>query len=239
MNRFVGLAAGAALWAVLSGAAVAQDTPAPEASPGISQPDATAPAAGATVAPGAPAADGSVDPAALEVAGPLGDKGLGDPKAPVTVIEYASMTCNHCAAFHVDTFPAFKAKYIDTGKVRYILREFPLDPLAAAAFMVARCAPDEHYFPLIALMFEKQQAWAFVQNPADALFRLVGPTGYEEAKFKTCIADQNLLNGVLWVANRGDETFKIRGTPTFFVNGKRTSGALSMEEVDKLIEPLL
>ncbi len=107
--------------------------------------------------------------------GPLGEMALGDPNAPNVVIEYASMTCSHCAAFHAETWPAFKEKYIDTGKVYFIFREYPLDALATAAFMLARCGPKERYFPLVDLMFDRQGEWAFTENPKQALLSLRPP----------------------------------------------------------------
>ncbi len=98
--------------------------------------------------------------AEIAKAGPLGDEVVGKQDAPVTIIEYASMTCGHCAAFHNTTYPELKKRYIDTGKVRYILREFPLDPLAAAGFMLARCAGKDKYYPMVEILFEKQKEWA-------------------------------------------------------------------------------
>lgn len=175
----------------------------------------------------------------LAVAGPLGDRSLGDPAAPVTVIEYASMTCSHCARFNNETFAAIKEKYIDTGKVRYILREFPLDPLASAAFMLARCAPEDQYFPLVDLMFQKQAEWAFVDDPGTALLDLLKTRGFDEAKFKACITDHALFDHVTAVRDRADQKFGIDGTPTFFFNGQRETGELSIDEVDKILAPML
>ena len=114
------------------------------------------------------------------MAGPLGEMALGDPKAPNTVIEYASMTCPHCQRFHRDVYPAFKTKYIDTGKVYFIFREYPLDPLATSAIMLARCGPKDRYFPLVDLLFDHQSDWAFVQDPVTALQNLVKQAGFTE-----------------------------------------------------------
>ena len=195
-----------------------------------------------TSAPASPAAAADGDAVSvmdLAVAGPLGDRSLGDPAAPVTVIEYASMTCSHCATFHKETFAAFKAKYVDTGKVRFILREFPLDPLASAAFMLARCAPEEEYFPLVALMFETQESWAFVDDPGAALLKLLETKGFDEAKFNACLTDQKLFDHVTFVRGRADEKFGISGTPTFFFNGTRATGELTIDEVDGILAPML
>jgi protein-disulfide isomerase len=175
----------------------------------------------------------------LMVAGPLGEVTLGDPSAPVTVVEYASMTCSHCAHFHETTFTPFKEKYIDTGKVHFIFREFPLDPLATAAFMLARCVPEEQYMPLVDTLFSKQRTWAFSDNPANALFDVVKQAGFTQESFNACLTNQEILDGVTWVKNRGAEEFEVNATPTFFINGNKMSGSLSLETLDKEIEPLL
>jgi protein-disulfide isomerase len=191
----------------------------------------TPPATAETPTP--PAAGGE-----LMQAGPLGDKALGDANAPVTIIEYASMTCSHCAHFANTTFPELKKKYIDTGKVRYILREFPLDNLAAGAVMLARCAPNDGYFPLVELMFEHQREWAFVEKPLDALFGLVRQAGFTQESFRACLANQQILDGITDVRNRGDK-LGVESTPTFFINGEKHPGALTIEQLDTAIEPLL
>jgi protein-disulfide isomerase len=191
----------------------------------------TPPAASETPTP--PAAGGE-----LMQAGPLGEKALGRADAPVTIIEYASMTCSHCAHFANTTYPAMKTKYVDTGKVRYIFREFPLDSLAAGAVMLARCAPNDGYFPLVELLFERQREWAFVEKPLDALFALVRQAGFTQESFRACLGNQQILDGVSAVRDRGAE-FGVESTPTFFINGEKHAGALTIEELDKLIEPLL
>lgn len=185
--------------------------------------------------PAVRAEDASVSVMALATPGPLGDRTLGDPKAPVTVIEYASMTCSHCARFHNETFAAFKAKYIDTGKVHFIFREYPLDGLAAATFMVARCAPEPEYFDLVGLLFETQKDWAFVPDPLSGLATVLGPKGFDKAKIEACAKDQAILDHVLAVRDRADKNFAITGTPTFFFNGERHSGALTIEQVDQIM----
>jgi protein-disulfide isomerase len=175
----------------------------------------------------------------LMVAGPLGEIALGDPSAPVTVIEYASMTCSHCAHFHETTFTPFKEKYIDTGKVYFIFREFPLDPLATAAFMLARCLPEERYLPLVDILFRQQKNWAFTDDPSGALLNIVKQAGFTQETFNTCLTNQQILDGVNWVKNRGAQDFEVSATPTFFINGTKKSGALSLETLDQEIEPLL
>jgi len=184
---------------------------------------------------GAPAAPGDE----LMVAGPLGEMTLGDPNAPVTVIEYASMTCSHCAHFQETTFTPFKEKYIDTGKVYFILREFPLDALATSAFVLARCVPKDRYFEFVDTLFRQQRNWAFTDDPAGALFNIAKQAGFTQESFKACLTNQEILDGVNWVRNRGGEELGVSATPTFFINGNKKSGALSLETLDQEIEPLL
>jgi protein-disulfide isomerase len=180
----------------------------------------------------------TVDLAKLLEAGPLGEEALGSPDAPVTIVEYASLTCGHCAAFHMQTFPALKEKYIDTGKVRFIMREFPLDPLAAAAFMLSRCAGDGKYFGMVDLFFEKQADWTRTDDPVAALMNLSKQAGFTQESFEACLTNQELLDGVNAVKDRGAQ-FGVDSTPTFFVNGEVVRGAKTIGEFDAILEPLL
>ena len=171
--------------------------------------------------------------------GSLPDLALGKADAPITVVEYASMTCGHCAAFHNKVFPALKEKYIDTGKVRFVFREFPLDNLAAAASMLARCAGGEKTLPLISALFHTQEAWAFVRgDPKPELFKVVKQAGFTQESFDKCLADQKLLDDITAVRTRGTETFGVSSTPTFFINGKKLAGA-SLEDFEKAFAPIL
>lgn len=174
----------------------------------------------------------------LYKAGPLGDKVLGSDSAPVTIVEYASVTCPHCAMFHQKSYPALKSKYIDTGKVKLIFREFPTQPaaVAIAGFMLARCAEDK-YYPMLDAIFSQQQSWA--QDPYDGLLRIARQAGFSKEKFEACLKDEKLAEQIQAVAQRGNEQFKVESTPTFFINGKKYVGALSMPELEKIIEPLL
>jgi protein-disulfide isomerase len=170
---------------------------------------------------------------------PLDDMVMGDEKAPVTVIEYASMTCPHCAHFEEATWPDLKKDYIDTGKVRYIFREFPLDPLAAAAFMLARCAGPEKRDAIVDLLFDKQKDWAFVDKPIEALAATVKQAGISQSDFESCLNNQKLYDQVNQTRENAAKNFHVDATPTFFVNGKKLSGELPIAEFDKAIEPLL
>ena len=171
----------------------------------------------------------------------LPDMALGDPKAPVTIIEYASMTCPHCAHFQETTFPELKKRYIDTGKVRYIFREFPLDSLAAAVFMLARCSAQDDgtkYFAFIDSLFRQQHTWA-VERPLDPLFGIVKQIGFTKETFEACLSNQKILDGIEAVRQRAANQFKVESTPTFFVNGEKVPGAVSIEEMAKIIDPQL
>ena len=217
-----------------SGKAEAETKPAEPAKPA----EAATPATPAEPAAVAPQPQGTVDMAELLKPGALPDKSMGKDDAKVTIVEYASMTCPHCAHFAETTFPELKTKYIDTGKVRYILREFPFDPRAEAGFMLARCAGD-NYFPMVDVLFKQQANWAAAENAKDALFQLSKLAGFTQESFNTCLTDQKLLDQVRAVQKRGAEEFKIDSTPTFFINGKTYKGAMSIAEMSAIIDPLL
>ena len=170
--------------------------------------------------------------------GPLGEAAMGADNAPVTIIEYASMTCPHCAHFATTTFPELKEKYIDTGKVRFILREFPFDPVAAGAFMLARCAGKDKYFEVVDMLFRTQETWA-VDEPDEPMLAAVKDAGFTKESFKECLANRKVLDGIKWVQQRAIHKFRVDSTPTFFINGQLERGALSFEEMQKLIDPLL
>lgn len=172
--------------------------------------------------------------AELMKAGPLPELIMGDANAPITMVEYASMTCGHCAAFHNKVLPQIKAKYIDTGKVRLVMREFPLDNLAAIASMAARCAGEGKTLPLISAMFSKQEDWAFVRpDPRPALFNIVKQAGFTQESYDKCITDQKLLDDIVAIRERAAEQFGVDATPSFFINGKRFTGSPVLEEFEK------
>ena len=211
--------------------------PAPEAPAAEAQP-AAAEAPAATPAAAAPQSQGSVDMAKLLEPGALPEMVLGKDDAPVTIVEYASMTCPHCAHFHATTLPELKTKYIDTGKVRLIFREFPFDPRAEAGFMLARCS-DDNYFPMIDVLFKQQQNWASVENAKDALLQISKLAGFSQESFEACLTDQKLLDDVRAVQKRGADEFKVDSTPTFFINGNTYKGALTIAEMSAIIDGML
>jgi protein-disulfide isomerase len=194
-----------------------------------------------TPAPGAaaaPAAQGNVDMAKLLEAGTLEDKMIGNADAPVTIVEYASMTCSHCAHFDVATLPTIKEKYLDTGKARLILREFPFDPRAEAGFMLARCSGD-NYFAMVDVLFKQQEQWAPVQDAKAALMQISKLAGFTQESFEACLTDQKLLDDIRAVRTRGSQEFGVDATPTFFITGKKYAGALSVDEMSAIIDSLL
>jgi protein-disulfide isomerase len=169
----------------------------------------------------------------------LPDVPLGTNKAPVTIVEYASMTCVHCAGFYATTFPELKSKYIDTGKVRFILREFPLDPLATAGFMLARCAGDDKRNAIVDLLFAQQKNWAFTNKPLEALAALLKQTGMSQNSFDACLKNQDLYDKIAKMHDRAAEKFGVTATPTFFINGKKERGEITPDALGKLLDPLL
>jgi protein-disulfide isomerase len=179
----------------------------------------------------------------LMKAGPLPDLAMGKADAPVTIVEYASMTCGHCANFHVKVFPALKEKYIDTGKVRFVFREFPLNNQAVAASMLARCTgSDEKAIAFNSVMFSTQNDWAFVPENqfVPQLFKMARQAGFTQEAFDKCLTDQSLLDKLIEMRERGSKMFGVESTPTFFINGKRlTDRSDQIESFDKALQAIL
>jgi protein-disulfide isomerase len=244
LARRAALAATAAVLAfALSACKDEQKAAAPEAPAATTQaaapetkPAETA-AAPAAAAPALelPASTGSVDVAALMAAGPLKEMELGNPAAPVTVIEYASLTCGHCGAFHTSTFKELQAKYIDTGKIRFIFREYPFDALAEAGFMLARCN-EGVYFPMISALFTAQSNWVRAEKPSEAMFQISKQAGFTQEQFNACLQDQAVLDKIRAVRTKAADEFKVDSTPTFFINGKKFTGNMSADVFSALIE---
>ena len=184
---------------------------------------------------GTPADAQSVDTTAA-----LSDRVLGDPKAPVTIIEYSSLTCPHCARFHTETLPKIKQTYIDTGKAKLIFRDFPFDQWALRASMLTRCAPPERYFPLLDVLFKSQAQWSTAKDPAAALTQIGKLAGVSENTIKACWADQKLADGILNIRLEAQNRDKIESTPTFILNdgAARIEGAQPFETFAAAIDKL-
>ena len=171
----------------------------------------------------------------------LPDMALGPANAAVTVTEFASMTCPHCAAFDQAVFPKLKSEYIDTGKIRYIFREFPLDIKAAAGSMLARCIAKgdaSKYFTVVDLLFKQQSDWV-MKNTTETLTRIGKQAGLSQQAVEDCLKDQALLDKIAADQKYASEVLKVNSTPTFFVNGEKITGETSFEEFEKRIKPLL
>jgi protein-disulfide isomerase len=180
---------------------------------------------------------------AADVAKPvsLPDMALGPATAPVTITEFASMTCPHCAAFTEKVFPQIKSAYIDTNKIRFVFREFPLDIKAAAGSMLARCiAKDDSgkYFAVIDMLFRQQNEWV-LKNTTETLTRIGKQAGLSQQQVEDCLKDQALLDKIAADQKYANEVLKVNSTPTFFLNGEMMKGEQSFEEFDKRIKSLL
>lgn len=179
------------------------------------------------------------DATALEEVGPLQDMVLGEADAPVTIIEYASLTCPHCAAFHKQIYPKIKSEYIDTGKAKLIFREFPFDSIATAGFMLARCAEPKRYFGFIDVMFEQQSEWLSLGSPMEGIQEIARQGGFSNEQFQECLTDKDVLEGIRWIQERGANEFGVESTPTFFINGVKITGARPFEVLQPIIEEQL
>jgi protein-disulfide isomerase len=181
------------------------------------------------------------DAADVAKPGSLPDMALGPADAAVTIIEYASMTCPHCAAFTENVFPKIKSEYIDTGKVRYVFREFPLDIKAQAGSMLARCIAKGDagkYFAVVDILFRQQGEWV-MKNTTETLMRVGKQAGLSQQAVEDCLKDQTLVDKLEADQKYAAEVLKVNSTPTFFVNGKMIKGETSFEEFDKRIKSLL
>ncbi|AGA65306.1 Periplasmic thiol:disulfide interchange protein DsbA [Liberibacter crescens BT-1] len=189
-----------------------------------------------------PEADGEVYIKKLLVPGPMKEISIGNQDSPVKIVEYVSMTCVHCADFHNRTLDLIKKKYIDTGKVLLIVREFPLDVVATAAFMLARCLEDQgegKYLAFISMLFKQQKVWLASDNNREALFNVSKVAGFSQESFKVCLTNQKLLDNLNAVKENAAKNFGVNSTPTFFINGKRYLGDMSEGTFSAIIDKIL
>jgi protein-disulfide isomerase len=190
-------------------------------------------------APGAapvPVAATSSDAKSLLAVQP-GDHVMGDPKAPITMIEYASLTCPHCAHFNTTELPQIEDKWVKTGKVKLIYRDFPLDQIATKAAQLAECAGNDKYFAVLDMIFRGQGTWAVAQDPIAELSKSLRIAGMGDNEVKACLANDAVATGVI-NDYRGGETLGVNSTPTIFINGEQFKGARTMEEFDALFTKL-
>ena len=185
-----------------------------------------------------PATSAFLRPARAEGEDPrFADRALGSTDAKVTVQEYFSLTCTHCAAFQKETFPRVKTELIDTGKIRYVWRDYPLDQLALYASMISRALPPERYEPFISALLSTQDRWAFTRtaNPVEELAKLSMLAGMTRATFDATVRDDKLKQFVLDEQAKGEKTYSVNSTPTFVFNEKPTPGAVSFETFAKAV----
>ncbi len=182
------------------------------------------------------AGGGTVDLTDLNAPPEIGEMTLGNAESKVTLIEYASASCPHCAAFHNDVFPTLKSEYIETGKIHFVFREFPHNDAAMAAFMLVRSLPKESYFPLIEVLYRTQPTW--LANPRDGLLNIAKQAGLSEEQFNKILSDQDLAKRILAVRDKA-QTFGVTGIPTFFLNGEVLNGEQTIETLREKIDALL
>ena len=167
------------------------------------------------------------------------DRVLGRTDAPVTIVEYASFTCPHCAHFHADILPELKKAYIDTGKARLVYRDFPLDRYALAASVVARCAAGDRYFGVVDLLYREQPRWSGANNPMAALTGLALLAGMSKKKLEACFRDESLQKAVLQQRLTASQKLNVTSTPTLFINGAKYGGDLTLEQARAVIDKIL
>ncbi len=178
----------------------------------------------------------ALDQAEINKPPAIGEMAMGPADAKVTLVEYASASCPHCAEFHNKNFAALKSEYIDTGKIRFVFREFPHNDAALAAFMLARSVPKDSYFPMIDVMFETQATW--LTNWPEGLSNIAKQAGIAKEKFDAILKDEALAKGIIAVRDQG-AGFGVDGVPTFFLNGEKLDGEVTMETLRAKIDPLL
>jgi len=166
------------------------------------------------------------------------DRILGHPEAPITIVEYASLTCPHCAHFANDILPEIKKEWIDTGKAKLVLRDFPLDEPALRAAMIARCAPPDRYYAFADTFFAAQEKWVRSTDYREALARLAKLGGMGKEEFDACLANTALENKIVEGRLKASQELEVNSTPTFFVNGSKLAGAPTLEEFEKLLSSL-
>ena len=161
---------------------------------------------------------------------------LGKADAPVTIIEYASLTCPHCATFHAQTLPEIKKGWIDTGRARLVYRDFPLDGLALRAAALADCIEGDPYFAFLDALFRSQQRWARAQDPMGALAQIALLAGIDQQTFDACVSDNAKLDTILRERQEGESAFGVNSTPTVIVNGRKIEGALGVKQLGKILD---
>jgi len=164
---------------------------------------------------------------------------LGDADAPVTIIEYASLTCPHCAAFHNEVLPEIKEKLIDTGKAKMIFRDYPLDGIALRAAAVAQCAGDDRYFGVLSMLFKSQMTWARSEDPIEDIKQVVRFGGMNGDAVDACLADEAMIDAIVASRMRGEQEYSVSSTPSFIIDGETIAGAREAEFFIDKVEDLI
>jgi len=177
---------------------------------------------------------------AQEVTPPEGypERVLGDPDAPITIYEYSSLTCPHCATFHEETLPKLQEAYIDTGKAKLVFRDFPLDPVAMAGALMARCAPEPMYFKLINVLFDTQKKWSRADQPLEALKQYGRLAGMDGATIDACFENEDLFKAIQAVQQQAQDVHKINSTPSFVIDGTVHPGAIGFDYVSRILDSM-
>lgn len=176
---------------------------------------------------------------ALSIPNPLGEIVLGDPNAPITVVEYSSLTCGHCGTFHNDVLPSLKREYVDTGKVKFYFRPFPFDSFATAGAMLTQCTNKPVRMAFLTLLFKRQDEWTRAKDPMEKLQSYSRQTGMSAEEFVLCLRDKNTLEGIRKMQSIANKELGVKSTPTFFINGKKIEGNVGVINFRKALDKKL
>ena len=169
----------------------------------------------------------------------LEEKSLGEPDAPIKMIEFASLTCGHCARFHNEVMPAIKEKYINNGKIFFIYKDFPLDKFALKASIISRCSGNKNYFSFLDVFYKKQASWTRSQDPFKSLLKIAKIGGLKDEEIKVCVGNKSIEDGLLKDRLKSSKKYDITATPTIYLNGKKYTGDLTLEALELKINSLL
>ncbi len=169
----------------------------------------------------------------------LEEKSLGEPDAPIKMIEFASLTCGHCARFHNEVMPAIKEKYINNGKIFFIYKDFPLDKFALKASIISRCSGNKNYFSFLDVFYKKQASWTRSQDPFKSLLKIAKVGGLKDEEIKVCVGNKSIEDGLLKDRLKSSKKYDITATPTIYLNGKKYTGDLTLEALELKINSLL
>lgn len=239
----VAVVAVAGIYFTFSGSRSATETAVPSEQLSQIEPAAESPAAETQAAesiPSAPVTATAGEAAAVDVGAALAERSMGSPEAPVVIEEFASLSCGHCAHFHADVLPKLKEAYVDTGKVRFIFTDFPLNAPAMDGSMIARCMPQDQYFKFLGFLFENQEQWAFSADYQSKLRQNAKLLGTGDALFDACLASEELKQGLVARMQKASSDYDIQSTPSFVVNGKEViRGAQGFEAFKTIIDKVL